>query len=84
MVVALSMDRGGRAAVDKFTAEVKVPHLAVYLDPSGASATALGLRGLPTTLVIDRQGRERARLEGVADWDGPEMVAQLQELLAEP
>lgn len=66
-VVALSTDRGGTLAVREFLAAHRID-LPVRTDPQGASVEALGARGLPTTLLIDRQGRERARLEGAADW----------------
>jgi thiol-disulfide isomerase/thioredoxin len=81
-VVAVSLDRGGRPVVDRFYDEMHVAHLAKFLDPSSASASALGLRGLPTTLVIDRQGREVARIEGIAAWNGPEIGKILDDLLA--
>jgi thiol-disulfide isomerase/thioredoxin len=81
-VLALSVDLGGRAPVDKFYGEMKITALDEYLDPSGDSAKALGLRGLPTTLILDRQGQEVARVEGAAAWDGPEVKALLQKLLA--
>jgi len=68
--------------VDHFYDELHVAHLAKYLDPSSASATALGLRGMPTTLVIDRQGREVARIEGAAAWNGPQIGKILEGLLA--
>jgi hypothetical protein len=37
---------------------------------------------MPTTLVVDRQGRERARLEGGAEWDTPAMLAAIRRLVA--
>lgn len=82
-VVAVSVDRGGRAQVDRFYDEVKIKTLPEYLDPSGVSATELQLRGLPTTLILDRDGQELARIEGEAEWDGAEMIALLQKLMAQ-
>jgi hypothetical protein len=38
---------------------------------------------VPTTLIIDRHGREVARTEGVAAWDGPEIGKILEGLLAQ-
>ncbi len=61
-VVPLSVDLGGRTPVDRFYQEVKVSALGAYFDPSGDSAKALGLRGLPTTLILDRQGLEIGRV----------------------
>ncbi len=67
-VVALSTDRGGVSQVRAFLA-ARAIDLPIRVDPAGVAADALGARGLPTTLVIDAEGRERARFEGAADWD---------------
>lgn len=77
-VVALSLDRGGKAAVEPFYRKTGVDHLALYLDPGSASMQALSLRGLPTTLLIDQEGRELGRVEGAVEWDSPEVVAFLR------
>lgn len=79
-VVALSTDRTAGAAVVPFYARLGIANLAVYLDPKSASLSALGPRGLPTTLLIDPEGREAARLEGGAEWDSPEMLAFLRKM----
>ena len=55
--------------------------LPVLLDPKSAAAHALHTRGIPTTVIIDRQGRERARLEGAADWATPEAAARVRALV---
>jgi len=34
----------------------------------------LGVIGLPTTIVVDHEGREIGRLIGPAEWDAPDMV----------
>ncbi len=77
VVLPLSSDAGGAEAVRKFFAAHGITGLPVLLDPKGAAGEALGIRGLPTTLLIDAQGRERARLEGAADWAAPDAAAKL-------
>lgn len=77
-VVALSIDRGGIEEVAKFYAEVGVKYLSMYIDSSGKAARDLGAVGLPTTLLIDRKGREVGRLIGPAEWDTPEMIALIK------
>ena len=80
-VLALSMDRGGFEAIAKFYDEVGVKHLAMYLDSSMEAASTLGAVGLPTTLLIDRDGREIGRLVGPAEWDSPDMVTFIRSYL---
>jgi hypothetical protein len=42
-----------------------------------AAARALGASGLPVTIVVDRQGRERFRHGGYADWSTDAVVDAL-------
>jgi thiol-disulfide isomerase/thioredoxin len=83
-VLALSSDRGGRAQVEPFYQRTAIRNLGIWLDPRGAAGRALGLRGLPTTLLLDRRGLEVARLEGEAEWDHPQMVAAIRRLTRTP
>ena len=80
LVVPASSDRGGKAQVEPFYARTGVRNLGVWLDPGSAATRALGARGLPTTVLIDRQGRERGRLEGAASWDGEALLADVRRL----
>ncbi|MBP0494317.1 TlpA family protein disulfide reductase [Roseomonas sp. SG15] len=84
LVIPASSDRGGRAQVDPFFARTGIQHLGPWLDPRSAATRALGARGLPTTILIDPQGRERARLEGGAAWDSAELVADVRRLCGTP
>jgi thiol-disulfide isomerase/thioredoxin len=80
-VVALSLDRGGRKMVEPFFEKLGVKHLAIYLDPQSTAMSALKPRGLPTTILIDRQGYEVGRLEGEAAWDGADAERLLKHYL---
>jgi thiol-disulfide isomerase/thioredoxin len=80
-VLPLSSDRGGRAQVEPFYARTGLKSLAIWLDPRGAAGRAFGIRGLPTSIILDRNGREVARLEGEAEWDRPEMLAAIRRLV---
>lgn len=79
-VVALNQDRGGAKVATQWLAD-KGLGLAVYADPKGSVARALEAAGLPTTVVIDAQGFERARLIGEAEWDSAEMQEKLRGLM---
>lgn len=68
-VVALSVDRTGIAGAKKFLDQIKVERLGVYADATARAGSALRAIGMPTTLLIDREGREIGRLIGPAEWD---------------
>ena len=80
-VVALSVDREGVPAVAAFYEELGLEALAIYVDSSPRAMRALGALGLPTTLLLDRDGNEIGRLLGPAEWDSPEMVAFIRDNL---
>lgn len=69
-VIAMSQDREGADVVRKFFTRTKVKNLKIYVDAKGKFAAAFAVRGLPTTLVLDRGGRELGRISGIAEWDG--------------
>jgi thiol-disulfide isomerase/thioredoxin len=79
-VLALSQDRGGLPLVEKFYREYDLK-LDMFVDKTANTARSLKARGLPTTLLIDAEGREIGRLEGAADWDAPEALALMRHFL---
>lgn len=76
-VVALSIDSVPQA-VREFFHQYGIRRLALYIDPSSEVTSALGAVGIPTTLLVDRQGRERWRRVGPAEWDAAAMVTQIR------
>ena len=83
-VVALSIDRRGRDAVQPFFDEIGIKNLRVYLDRGSEAMSTLGVVGLPTTVLIGRDGREVQRWVGPAEWDSPEIIAVIEQSLQEP
>jgi thiol-disulfide isomerase/thioredoxin len=83
-VIPVSIDRGGIETVRKFYTEIGVHNVRIYIDSSGKVLPALAVVGLPTTLLIDRAGREIGRIVGPAEWDAPEMVGFLTPIIEEP
>jgi thiol-disulfide isomerase/thioredoxin len=83
-VVPLSIDRTGIAAVRGFYAEVGVRHLAMYADASGSAVRKLDTLGVPTTVLIGRDGREIGRLTGPAEWDAPATIEFMKRIIAQP
>ena len=75
-VLTLSEDRDP-AAVSAFYARNHLKHLPLAIDAGGTAPSSLHLRGLPTTILINPQGQEIARIEGNVDWASPEAMAFL-------
>jgi hypothetical protein len=58
-----------------------VTGLPILLDPSGTLSHAWAGKGIPTTHIIARDGKERARMEGAADWSSPASIALIRKLV---
>jgi thiol-disulfide isomerase/thioredoxin len=82
-VVALAVDRTGLDAARKFLGDIGVKSLALYADPTTRSGSALKAVGMPTTILIDPEGREIGRLTGPAEWDSAD-VKRLVEVELKP
>ncbi|MFL5355023.1 TlpA family protein disulfide reductase [Archangium sp.] len=82
-VYALNVDEDVRA-LGPFLEETKVT-LPVLLDANAEVADkVLRVRGMPTTLLVDRQGRVRYVHEGFAEEFLAKYQSEIEELLAEP
>ena len=82
VVIALNLDRGGLLEVNPFWTQTGLSNLDIYLDPTMSAGQTLSARGLPTTLLVDRNGLEIARLEGPAEWDSTEAISYFRTLIA--
>lgn len=83
-VVAINIDKGGADKAAAFLEETGAKRIALYTDPTGKLFSTLKAVGMPTTLIIDRNGKEIARLIGPADWASPEAVAVIEAAVAAP
>ncbi len=69
LVLSVSSDRGGAKVVEAFYATHGISGLPVLIDKDAALMHAFGVRGLPTTYVIDGAGRIVGLEEGGMDWN---------------
>ena len=78
IVLPLSLDGPSKPKVAPFYEDKKLAHLGIYFDKGKKSMQALDVSVLPTSILVDSEGREIARLEGEADWDKPEAIALMK------
>ncbi len=81
-LVTVSIDRLGWPVIDRTLRELDAQALPVFLDRTREIPSALSAFGLPFSIVIDRQGREIARIIGAAEWDGPAIAKLIEAALA--
>ena len=83
VVLAISVDGGGEKAVKSFMAK-RGYTFTTPVDVGMDIARKFGVRGVPTTYVINRQGAIVAHGFGPVDFDSPAFVQYIQTLVAEP
>ena len=73
--------RGGdvRAFVEQLGLTFDILH-----DPSGRIQSVYQTNGLPTTFIIDREGRIHRRILGPRAWDGPAYIDSVRTLATQP
>jgi len=57
-----------------FFKELSIKNLDIYYDPAVTLAKKFSLRGLPTTILIDKEGKEFARIIGSIDFSNKEFI----------
>lgn len=78
-VVAVSQDLKGAEPVDAFFAKTGLKHLKPFIDPENKLGQGLEVGALPTTILIDKDGKEVLRVNGALDWTGKEAAALIAE-----
>jgi len=79
-VITVSMDRRFEDA-ERFFEEYGLSNLELYFDPSMSIAFSVmgpGSRGLPLTILYDRNGREIGRVSGEAEWASEEAFTLIE------
>lgn len=82
-VIALAMSDGKLGADDAIRVFLKAhggQELGVAIGADVAFEPKLHVLGLPTTILLDRDGHEIARAQGAAAWDKPDAIAYFRKL----
>ena len=80
-VITIATGRTAPEAIQAFRETAGIGALPNALDPKGRLAAAMGVPGLPVSVLLDRDGAEVARVMGDADWNGPDARALIAALV---
>ena len=83
-VVPVATGRNAVEGIQRFFDEAGVTTLPILRDPTSDLAHAMGIMGLPVTVILNPDGQEVARLIGDAEWDSDSAKAVLKELAKAP
>jgi len=82
-VLLVSIDRGGAGKAAPFLATHGVSGARLGFDPKAKLSREMGVRGLPTTLLLAAGQSVAWRFVGPFEWDEPAMLEMIRGLLAE-
>lgn len=83
LVIAVSQDRRGAEIARPFLNKLRVNRLGLFLDTGMNLGRQFGVRALPWTFLIDREGRVVGDLAGYAEWDTEEGIALIRHYLGQ-
>jgi len=81
-VLPISLDIEGASEVVPFYEQHGLEHLPIALNPKGEIGAAVSLQGLPTTILVGRDGMAIGILLGAAEWDSPDAMELISWILA--
>jgi thiol-disulfide isomerase/thioredoxin len=81
-VLPISLDRQGVELPRKFLTSSNLGNLPLLIDPTAGLAGKLDAIGLPASIILDREGREIARLLGPAEWDSAPAMEVIRAAIA--
>jgi thiol-disulfide isomerase/thioredoxin len=82
-VLTIATGRNSEEGIKRFFEEAGVDSLPRHQDPKQKLASQMGVFGLPISVLLDREGREIARLQGDAEWDSESARAIIAALIKE-
>ena len=77
-VIPINIGRDGIEKSNNFYKKLKIKNLKIYFDEDIELANKFLLRGLPTTIFINKKGEEFARVIGFVDFDNKKIIKWLQ------
>ncbi len=81
-MIALSIDEGGKGAIEQFFAKSGLT-LPAYLDGEQKVAGRYGITGVPETFVVDKKGVILKKVVGGMDWSSTEVIGYLNGLMGQ-
>ena len=82
VVLAVATGRNPLPQIHEFFDREGVDSLEIYLDPTSNLSRHMGALGLPTTVLLNPEGQEIARMRGDAEWAGENAREILGALIA--
>ncbi|MEC7831428.1 MAG: TlpA disulfide reductase family protein [Pseudomonadota bacterium] len=76
-VIIVAVERTTYSEIEKFLNEINIKNLKNYHDPTTMLGQHVNAKGLPVTLLIDKNGSEIGRFNGPLEWDSKNVMDYL-------
>ncbi len=76
-VLAVNMEQPNVKKVEKFLSDLDIKKIDIYFDPNLNFVKEFKLRGVPTTILVNKEGQEFARIVGSIDFEEEKFVKWL-------
>tara|TARA_B110000438_G_scaffold219986_1_gene212997 strand:- start:343 stop:882 length:540 start_codon:yes stop_codon:yes gene_type:complete len=76
-VFAVNMEKPNRKKVKNFFEDINIKKLSIFFDKDLNFVKAFKLRGVPTTILVNKNGEEFARIVGSIDFEDKKFVKWL-------
>ena len=79
-VIFISLDSDPSVSIPKFVKKNKLKDFSSFIDVDFSLSKKLSVKVMPTTLIINKNFEEVARLSGYADWLSASIISKLENL----
>ena len=76
-VIPINIGRESQSKSENFFNQINIKNLNIYYDSSTELPNKLSLRGVPTTILVNKNGEEFARILGAVDFKNKELISWL-------
>ena len=80
-VYAINMEKPSKLRAGDFFKSIGITSLDIYFDPDFKLVKTFKMRGMPTSILIDKDGREFGRVVGEVDFNSKEFIKLLKKYI---
>ena len=78
IILPINAEKPNKTKAEKFYFDLKIKNLKIYFDPELNLINGFGLRGVPTTILINSKGEEFARILGEINFEDKKFISWLK------
>ena len=81
LIYPINLEKPNQDKVKKFFFDLDISKLDIYFDPNFSLVKLFNMRGVPTSILIDKNGKEFARVIGEIDFFEDSFIKLLKKYL---